>query len=322
MTARSIEQTTSEIVGLQAYVSTPFDSDGDVDLRRLQEHLEWIFDPSGRLPAGCFAACGAGEVWSLDLDEYEQIVRTAVKVVDKRVPVIAGVGYGTRMARSMAQVAEEQGADGVLIFPPYLTAGPPRGLFEHYRSIAEAVDVSVLLYQREGMPLAGETILRLATIRNVVGLKDGTGDLELIDALRSELGAGFLFGNGMPVAETWAPLYLDHGVRSYSPGGIDFIPELAWLLDDALATSDQVTIERILSEFFRPLKVLRERQTGYGVSINKAALALRGASMGSVRPPLIDLLPDDLDDLQQLLERGIALAAELTGQPQSQLAVR
>lgn len=322
MTARSYDQVVSEIAGLQSFLSTPFDPNGEVDLPRLREHLDWVFDSAERSPAGCFPACGAGEVWSLDLDEYAGIVRVAVAAVGERVPVVAGVGYGARMARSMARAAADLGADGILIFPPYLSAGPPDGLFEHYRAIAESVDVAVLVYQRDGSLLDRETILRLADIPNVIGLKDGTGDLAMIDAIRADLGDAFLLGNGMPVAETWAPTYMEHGVRSYSPGGIDFIPELAWPFDDALASGDSTTVERILAGFFRPLKVLRERQVGYGVSISKAALALRNFPMGDPRPPLIPLLQDDRDDLEALLEQGLALAADVSGQPRSNLHLR
>jgi 5-dehydro-4-deoxyglucarate dehydratase len=322
MPPRSYDQIASEITGLQSFLSTPFDASGEVDLPRLREHLEWVFPAGGRTPAGCFPACGAGEVWSLDLDEYAGIVAAAVEVVGNRVPVVAGVGYGTRMARAMARAAADLGADGVLVFPPYLTAGPPDGLYEHYRAIAEAVDIAVLIYQREGSRLDRETILRLAAIPNVIGLKDGTGDLAMLDAIRADLGDGFLLGNGMPVAETWAPVYLEHGVRSYSPGGIDFIPELAWPFDDALASGDTATAERILAQFFRPLKAIRERQVGYGVSINKAALALRHLAIGDPRPPLIPLLHEDRDDLEKLLEQGLTLAAEVSNQPRSNLHLR
>ncbi len=322
MAKRALDQIAAEIVGLQAFVSTPFRTDGEVDVPQLRAHLDWMFDPTGRMPAGCFPACGAGEVWSLDFDEYAEIVGAAVQTVGNRAPVIAGVGYGTRVAVSMARAAADLGADGVLVFPPYLTAGPPDGLFDHYREIAESVDVAVLIYQRAGSQLDRDTILRLATIPNVVGLKDGTGDFDLIDALRSNLGDAFLLGNGMPVAETWAPAYLEHGVRSYSPGGIDFLPELAWPLDDALSSNDTATVERILAGFFRPLKSLRERQVGYGVSINKAALELRGALTGNPRPPLIALRPDDRSDLEALLEHGLTLAAEVTGQPRAQRSLR
>lgn len=322
MTARACDQVAAEIVGMQSYLSTPFAADGEIDLPRFREHLDWIFDPAGRVPAGCFPACGAGEVWSLDLDEYAGVVGVAVEAVGRRVPVVAGVGYGTRMARSMARAAAELGADGILIFPPYLTAGPPDGLFEHYRTIAESVDIAVLIYQREGARLDRETILRLARIPNVIGMKDGTGDLAMINAIRADLGDGFLLGNGMPVAETWAPVYLEHGVRSYSPGGIDFIPEIAWPFDDGLASGDSNTVERILDGFFRPLKALRERQVGYGVSINKTALALRNLPIGDPRPPLIPLRQDDRDDLLALLEQGLALAAEVSGQPRSRLRLR
>ncbi|MCC6945828.1 MAG: 5-dehydro-4-deoxyglucarate dehydratase [Thermomicrobiales bacterium] len=322
MLARSYEQVASEITGPQSYLSTPFDADGEVDLPCLRAHLGWIFDPAGRSPAGCFPACGAGEVWSLDLDEYASIVGVAVDTVGERVPVVAGVGYGTRMARPMARAAADLGADGILIFPPYLTAGPPDGLFEHYRAIAASVDIAVLIYQREGSRLDRDTILRLAQIPNIIGLKDGTGDLAMIDAIRADLGDGFLLGNGMPVAETWAPTYLEHGVRSYSPGGIDFIPELAWPFDDALASGDATTVERILAEFFRPLKELRERQVGYGVSINKAVLALRNLPIGDPRPPLIPLLQEDHDDLEALLAEGLALAADVSGQPRETMLLR
>jgi 5-dehydro-4-deoxyglucarate dehydratase len=303
--------------GLQAFVMTPFSADGRLDLARFRDHLRWLILDSTRKPAGCFVACGTGELWSLDLAEHAALVRAAVSELAGIVPVIAGVGYGTKLAVEMAQSAAAAGADGVLVFPPYLAAGPQDGLLDHYRQVARAVDIGVMVYQRDQVVVEPETAVQLAAWPTFIGVKDGYGDLDRLAAIRAALGPGFIFGNGMPVAETYAPAYAAIGVRSYSPGVVDFLPELAWAFDDALERRELALVDRLLAEFYQPLASLRSREAGYGIAIVKAGLRLRGKPAGSVRPPLVDLRAADEADLARLIERGLILAEEAATQMRS-----
>jgi 5-dehydro-4-deoxyglucarate dehydratase len=296
--------------GLQAYVATPFGDDGELDLPRFRAHLDRLIHGHEKQPAGCFVACGTGELPALDLDEHRRLVEAAVDVVGRSVPVIAGVGYGTRLAVAMARNAQEAGADGILVFPPYLFTAPQAGLYEHYRRIAESVSIGVMIYNRDNAVFAPETTVQLAERPNLIGLKDGHGDLDAIRAMQAAIGKPFVFGNGMPVAETFAPTYLPLGIRGYSPGVFDFLPELSWRLDGCLERGDRAGWERLLDAFYRPYAELRKQTPGLGIGAVKAGLEIRGVPFGRVRPPLADLTPAQRAELERLIETGLILAAE------------
>ena len=119
--------------GLMAFVCTPFTPSSHLDLERFREHLRTLVRATTQKPAACFVCCGTGEFFSLNMAEYRLLVRAAVEEVGSEVPVFAGTGYGTRMAIEFAVTAEEQGADGVLVFPPYLVSAPQEGLYLHCR---------------------------------------------------------------------------------------------------------------------------------------------------------------------------------------------
>ena len=103
--------------GLLSFPVTPFSSEGTFNESSYRDHNEWLLQYK---PAGIFAAGGTGEFFSLTLGEYKQVVTTAVSQIAGRVPVIAGCGYGTQMAKEFAAAAEGAGADALLLLPPYL----------------------------------------------------------------------------------------------------------------------------------------------------------------------------------------------------------
>ena len=138
----------ARLSGLMSFPVTPFRPDGEVDVVRLREHVETQL---GTPAQSIFAACGTGEMFSLTLDEHVTVVKATVQAaMDASKPVVAGIGYGTSIAISMAKAAESAGAAGVLVLPPYLVSAEQEGLFEHYRRIAESVSIGVIPYQRGG----------------------------------------------------------------------------------------------------------------------------------------------------------------------------
>ncbi len=305
---RSPEEIRSLAHGLLWFVHTPFDEAGEVNIPRLREHMAYLSGAFEDKPSCAFVACGSGEFWSLDLDEYRAIVRAAVAEVGREMPVVAGVGYGTRLACRFARAAEEEGADALLIFPPYLIGGPQEGLCQHYAAIAHATRLAVVLYNRDNAVFEPQTVARLVEAHpHIIGLKDGFGDMERLAAMRALLGERLLLMNGMPMAEMYAPTYCKAGIRSYSPTAIEFLPELAWVYDHALERGDEAEVQRLIEGFYRPFTALRNQVPGYGIALTKAALRLRGRPSGGVRPPLVDPSPEHEAQLAALLERGLAL---------------
>lgn len=306
---RSPQELQAQLRGLLAFVHTPFTEKDGVDLERFCEHLLHLQNDFSDTPSSYFVCCGTGEFWSLNLQEYEALVGAAVETVGGEIPIIAGVGYGTRLALEYVRVAQVQGADGLLIFPPYLASGPQEGLFQHYGTLAAATDLGVFVYNRDNAVFAPQTVARLVEARpNVVGLKDGYGDLERLAGVRDLLGDDFLLMNGMPSAEIYAKRYTKAGIRPYSPGGIEFVPELAWRFDRALARGDEREVDRLIDGFYRPYTQLRAQVPGYGVALVKAGRRLRGRPSGGVRPPLVDPSREHEIILMELIEKALALA--------------
>jgi len=287
--------------GMLAFPLTDFDSDGNFDERASVRRLEWL---ASYRPAALFVAGGAGEFFSLTPAEFSAVVGTAVKACSGKLPVIAASGFGTRTAIEYASESERLGADGLLLLPPYLTEGSQEGLRAHIGAVCSATRLPVIVYNRANCRLSLETVMRLAeACPNLIGFKDGVGDIEQLTAIRSALGDRLLFINGMPTAETYARAFRGIGVPVYSSAVFNFIPRTALAFHDALNSGDEAAIELLLRDFFIPYVRIRNRQPGYAVSIVKAGAAIVGRSAGRVRPPLSDCSADEVASLRALIEK-------------------
>src|SRR5690606_15446559 len=155
--------------GLLSFPVTDFAPDLSFDRNGYAARLEWL---NGFGAAALFAAGGTGEFFSITPGEYPEIVETAVSVCRGQTPILAGVGYGTRLAVEMAVAAERAGADGLLVLPQYLITAEQEGLFRHVRAICDAVSIGVIVYNRDNCLFAAETVARLAeACPNLIGYK-------------------------------------------------------------------------------------------------------------------------------------------------------
>ncbi|MFF3644506.1 5-dehydro-4-deoxyglucarate dehydratase [Streptomyces sp. NPDC002564] len=290
--------------GVLSFPLTSFRSDGGLDVAAYRTYL------TGQLaaaPGAVFPACGTGEFFSLDEDEYRAVVEATVDVAAGRLPVVAGVGYGWAQARRFARIAEESGADALLVLPHYLVAAPQDGLVEQLRRIAEGTALPLIAYQRDQVAFTVEGLRRIAGIPNVIGLKDGHSDLDRLQRLTLTAPDGFLFFNGAATAEIQARAYAGVGVPAYSSAVHAFAPEIADAFFAALRDRDDARADRLLRDFYVPLVELRDRVPGYGVSLVKAAARLRGLPVGPVRAPLTDPGPADLAELEEIVGAGLDL---------------
>jgi 5-dehydro-4-deoxyglucarate dehydratase len=289
---------------------TAYAPDGGLALDVYRTHVERGVAAGG---AAVFAACGTGEFHALTPEEFGACVETAVRAAEGRVPVVAGAGYGTALAVRYARIAEEAGADGLLAMPPYLVVADQDGLVRHYTDLAAATALPVVVYQRDNAVFTPETVVRLARTEGIAGLKDGVGDLDLMQRIVSAVrtaGAdeGFAYFNGLPTAELTGLAYRGIGVTLYSSAVFCFAPEIAVAFHRALNTGDDATAHRLLDGFYRPLVELRAKGRGYAVSLVKAAVRMRaGLDVGEVRPPLSEPRPEHLKELGEIVERGYAL---------------
>jgi 5-dehydro-4-deoxyglucarate dehydratase len=287
--------------GLLSFPVTHFDADLQFDEPRYREHLAW---QAGFDVAGLFAAGGTGEGFSLTPPEVDQVVRTAVAEVGDRVPVVAPATGGTALAAGQAKAAQEAGASGVLLFPPYLTEAGQRGLAEHVSAVCRATDLGVIVYSRANAVLDDATVAELTERNpNLIGFKDGVGDIERLTRIYARLGDRLTYIGGLPTAETFALPLLQLGVSTYSSALYNFLPEFALRFYAAVREQDRETVYRLLSEFVIPYLDIRDRGKGYAVSIIKAGLTAVGRDGGRVRPPLTDLTDDEHAELATLVQK-------------------
>jgi 5-dehydro-4-deoxyglucarate dehydratase len=285
--------------GLLSFPLTDFDAQGDFDAAGYARRLEWLA-PYGA--SALFAAGGTGEFFSLTGDEYPRIVQTAVDVCRGKVPIIAGAGGPTRFAIECAQQAQQAGAHGILLLPHYLTEAGQEGLAAHVEAVCKSVSFGVIVYNRGVCRLLPETLAQLAgRCPNLIGFKDGIGDIELMVAIRQKMGERFAYLGGLPTAEVYAAAYNAIGVPVYSSAVFNFIPRTALQFYTAVREDDRATQDRLLHDFFMPYLEIRNKGAGYAVSIVKAGARIAGLAAGPVRPPLTDLKAGEYTQLEALV---------------------
>ena len=295
------EMATTIGAGLLSFPVTHFTPDYSFDEPRYREHCDWLLQHS---VAGLFAAGGTGEFFALTPEEVARVCRAAVEETRGRVPVIAGCGYGTATAVEMVRAAEKAGTNGVLLLPPYLMTPSQEGLAAHVKQVCGATSLGVIVYNRDNAILSDETLARLCDqCPNLVGFKDGVGDIELMMRVYARMGDRLTYIGGLPTAETFALPYLAMGVTTYSSAIFNFLPDWAASFYRAVRARDHATVIREINDFVIPYINLRNRGRGYAVSIVKAGLTAVGRHAGPVRPPLTDLTSDELSQLRALIEK-------------------
>ncbi|MEV0697167.1 5-dehydro-4-deoxyglucarate dehydratase [Saccharopolyspora sp. NPDC050389] len=298
--------------GLLAFPLTTFTADLELDLDAYADHLEsHLAADVGAL----FVGCGTGEFSALSPDELRAVLRRAREVVAGRVPIWVGAGGGPAQARSGVAMAQAEGADGVLLLPPYLVTGPQSGLVDHVRFALRDNGIPVIVYHRTPGVFGPDAAVRLLGIPSVVGIKDGFGDVDvmtrIVTAIRAAGGGDFLFFNGLPTAEISARAYRAIGVARYSSAVHCFVPEIAGRFHRALRDGEDAVVDRLLADFYLPLVALRDETPGFAVSLVKAGARLRGQKVGGVRPPLGEPSASQLERLERIVAGGLDALAEV-----------
>jgi 5-dehydro-4-deoxyglucarate dehydratase len=287
--------------GLLSFPVTHFDAAGQFDEAPYRAHCAWMLNHE---LSGLFAAGGTGEFFSLTPAEVGTVVRAAVAETAGKVPVISGCGYGTAIAVEIARDAEAAGADGVLLLPPYLTNSTQEGLAAHIEAVCRSTGKGVIVYNRDNAIVDDETLARLCERNpNLVGYKDGVGDIELMTRIYARMGDRLTYIGGLPTAETFAVPYLTMGVTTYSSAIFNFLPEWALAFYKSVRADDRAEVMQQLKDFVLPYIALRNRARGYAVSIVKAGCRAVGRDAGAVRSPLTDLSEAEHAELRALIEK-------------------
>ncbi|WP_186118214.1 dihydrodipicolinate synthase family protein, partial [Burkholderia gladioli] len=160
-------------------------------------------------------------------------------------------GGPTRVAIEYAREAQRLGANGVLLMPHYLTEASQEGIADHAEQVCKAVpDIGVIIYNRANSKLNADMLERLAErCPNLIGFKDGVGEIEAMVTIRRRLGDRFAYLGGLPTAEVYAAAYKALGVPVYSSAVFNFIPKTAMDFYRAIAADDHATVGKLIDEF-------------------------------------------------------------------------
>jgi 5-dehydro-4-deoxyglucarate dehydratase len=298
--------------GVLAFPITPYAADGRVDLNAVQANARWL--PDAGIHA-VVAPSGTGELFGLTPRECLDVVGATVEAIAGRIPVIASVGFGPRVAADLASGAQAAGADAILILPPYYATPDPVGLLEYYREVAAATALPVMPYARDAAVFTPEGVEQLARdLPNLVAFKDGRGDLRLFQRIREHvverLGPERLVWIAGAGDDLVAP-YFAVGAEGYTSSLACFWPEASVELLHLARNGDVQALLRLHERVVRPIYALRQRRRGYEVAVMKTAMELLGHQAGPARPPLGNLTQTERAELAGILTRlKVPTAAE------------
>lgn len=291
--------------GILGFPVTPMKSNGEIDTDAFVKNIEFLVE--GGLQA-VFPACGAGEYTNLNDEEYKTLVDLTVKTVNGKVPVYSGVGGNIEEAKRRAKLSEELGADGYLIMPPYLIIGSQEGIYEYFAQIAQSTNLNAIIYQRDNAILEADTLRRLIEVEQIVGFKDGYGNMELNSEFSHKFKGKIDFLNGMPMAEVTMATYMPIGYDSYSSAISNYIPHISRKYFDAIQEDDNEVAENIYENIILPLQAIRKKEKGYAVALIKAGMQIVGLPVeDTVRAPVIEVKKEHYNEMKEVLEKALEL---------------
>lgn len=291
------------IQGSIVAIITPMTPAGDVDFDALAALVEWHIAEG----TDAIVAVGTtGESATLNVDEHIAVVRKVVEVSARRVPVLAGTGANaTSEAIELTQLAKDSGADACLIVTPYYNKPPQEGLYRHFKAIAEAVDIPIVLYNvpgRTGCDMLPATVARLAQIPNIIGIKEAKGELGRVrELLALGLPRDFALYTGDDATARESLLLGFHGDISVTA---NVAPKLMHEMCVAALAGDAATAGMIDSRLSLLHKNLFVDPNPIPA---KWALEAMGRIAGGIRLPLVPMNPDHVDVVRASLRAAGAL---------------
>jgi 4-hydroxy-tetrahydrodipicolinate synthase len=289
--------------GIFAALVTPMKRNEELDCRKLTHFTEYLIEQGvhGLIPLG-----STGEYYALDASEREEVLKTTLRAVDGRVPVLAGTNAGsTRDVVAFSRQAERLGCAGVMLAPPYYSLPRLDELFIHFRAVNDAIGIPIMLYNypgRTGVDMPPDFIARLAELKNIRYVKESTGEMPRITELLRRCGdrLGVFCG-----CDTIALESLVVGAVGWVGGVVNVLPAAhAQLYRLAVEQQDYAAAREL---FFRMLPTL-ELMEGAGkyTQFVKAGCQLTGHDVGPPRRPLQPATPRE----ERLLQKALKLLPE------------
>jgi len=276
---------------------TPFDNDGKIDEEGLRENVKFQIKNGihGLVPVGT-----TGECATLSYEEHNRVVEIVVDAAKGKVPVLAGTGSNsTWEAIMLTKHAKEVGADGALLVVPYYNKPTQAGLYQHYKRLAEEVDLPQVIYNipsRTGVNMQPETMAKLAKLNNVVGVKEASGDLEqIVRIIGLTRGENFIVISGDDSLTLEIMKQGGVGVISVTS---NLVPDKVVKIVDSFRSGDIETAKRINDELAPLFKALFIETNPGPV---KMAMNLIGMAAGGLRLPLVEPEPENRKKLRKVL---------------------
>ncbi len=275
---------------------TPFDKDGKVDEEGLRENVRFQIKKGihGLVPVGT-----TGECATLSYEEHNRVVDVVVDAAKGKVPVLAGTGSNsTWEAIMLTKHAKEAGADGALLVVPYYNKPTQAGLYQHYKRIAEEIDLPQVIYNipsRTSVNMLPETMAKLVKVKNIVGVKEASGNLEQIARIIELAGKEFLVISGDDSLTLDILKLGGVGVISVTS---NLVPDRVAKMVDSFRSGDIETAKKINDELAPLFKALFIETNPGPV---KMAMNWMGMAAGGLRLPLVELEPENQEKLRKVL---------------------
>ncbi len=279
---------------------TPFDRKGNIDFTKTTQLIQYLIDNGSD---SLVVAGTTGESPTLTKEEKVALFRHVVKVVDGRIPVIAGTGSNnTHASIELTKKAKEAGVDAIMLVAPYYNKPSQEGMYQHFKVIAESTDLPVMLYNipgRSSVNVSPETIIRLSKIENIVAVKEASGDLDSMTEIISHTSDDFMLFSG------------DDGLTLpvLSIGGAGVVSVASHVIGNKMQDMVSAFLNGKPADAARLHQSLLPIMKGLFMSPNptpvKPALQMKGLDVGSVRLPLIPLTEVERAKLSQLLEKSL-----------------
>ncbi|TEU15439.1 MAG: 4-hydroxy-tetrahydrodipicolinate synthase [Hadesarchaea archaeon] len=282
--------------GAMTAMVTPFDKEGKVDEEGLRENVRFQIKKGvhGLVPVGT-----TGECATLSYEEHNRVVDVVVDAAKGKVPVLAGTGSNsTWEATMLTKHAKEVGADGALLVVPYYNKPTQAGLYQHYKRIAEEVDLPQVIYNipsRTSLNMLPETMAKLAKVKNIVGVKEASGDLKQIARIIELAGKEFSVISGDDSLTLEIMKLGGVGIISVTS---NLVPDKLVKMVDSFRSGDVQTAKRINDELAPLFKALFI-ETNPGPA--KMAMNWMGMAAGGLRLPLVELEPENQEKLRKVL---------------------
>lgn len=292
-----LRKAASTLCGVFGFPVTPFRPDLSLDLDSLARNVDAMANYGF---CALVSVGGTGELYSLAVDEIEQVIKTTVRAVNGRMPVVAGTGFNVPIGVEVARRAREAGAAYLLVLPPYYVGAPEAGLFDYYEAIGRATSLPLMIYSRDWAAFTPEMVARLSDrIPTLVAWKDGQGNIRKYQRIMEYNGDRLAWFGGL--GDDCVPGYFAIGVQAFTSSISNISPQLSLALAEAGLNQDFVELNKLMRRYVNPLYALRERCKGYEVAVMKAAMEMLGKTAGPVRPPLVNCQSNDLEDLRKLM---------------------